>query len=177
MKFFLLLILILVSACAVYKTHNQTTTGLVSFPGGVYREEVWDDKMVFNRLSWYHGLTLYYDSLLYYPQIDSKFSKWFSESEKEYFQKCEKLLVTVNYSADPNKVSHVMFREQMRMNGYDDVVINNFASYVKTHPTYQAWNLQNYKILGFCKRQPTRIGDGKRIYLNFPNFKEMHLSL
>jgi hypothetical protein len=173
----LLSLILLFAGCAVYKTHNQSTTGTVRFPGGVYQDVVWDDSLYFSRSSWYHGMTLYYDALLYRADPASPFSRWFSESEKEFFQKCENMLVSVNYSADPNKISHVMFREQMRLNGYDDIVLNQFASYIKTHPTFQAWNLQNYKISGFCKRQPSRIGDGETIDVSFPNFKIMKLEI
>jgi len=175
-KFFVLFLIFFMS-CAVYKTHNQSTTVIVRFPGGVYKDLVWDESLYFNRSSWYSGMTLFYDALLYRADPSSPFSRWFSETEKEYFEKCENLLVSVNYSADPNKVSHVMFREQMRLNGYDDVVLNQFASFIKTHPTFQAWNLQNYKILGFCKRQPSRVGDGETIQVNFPNFKSMYLEI
>lgn len=175
MKYLLLVALFVVSSCAAYRTFNQTTDGKVRFPGGVKGEEVWDDSMVFRRASWYHGMTLYYDALIYKADPTSPFSRWFSDSEKEYFQRCESLLVTVNYSADATKISHVMFREQMRANGYDDVVVNNFAASVKTHPTFQAWNLQNYKIIGYCKRQLARVGNGKDLSVSFPSFSELKI--
>lgn len=133
--------------------------------------------MIFKRASWYHGMTLYYDALIYVANPRSPFSKWFSDSEKEYFQRCEKLLVTVNYSADATKISHVMYREQMRMNGYDDVVVNTFAASVKTHPAFQAWNLQNYKILGYCKRRPALVGGPDHLLVTFPSFQQLKINL
>jgi hypothetical protein len=167
----------LLASCAAYRTFNQTTRGDVRFPGGVHKEETWDDAMVFRRASWYHGMTLYYDALVYTADPASPFSKWFSSAEKEYFERCERLLVTVNYSADATKISHVMFREQMRFNGYDDVVVNTFASSVKTHPGFQAWNLPNYKILGYCKRRPAVVGKATVLAVTFPSFRELMLDL
>ncbi len=167
------MLLALLGSCAAYRTFNQTTRGEIRFPGGVHREESWDDPMIFKRASWYHGMTLYYDALFYPAEPDSPFAKWFSASEREYFQKCERLLVTVNYSADATKISHVMFREQMRLNGYDDVVVNTFAASVKTHPGFQAWNLHNYKILGYCKRRPATVGSKDKLAVTFPSFNEL----
>lgn len=171
----LVVMLVLVSSCAAYRTFNKTAQGNVRFPGGVHRDESWDDVMIFKRASWYHGMTLYYDALLYVADPESPFSKWFSTSERDYFQRCENLLVTVNYSADASKISHVMFREQMRLNGYDDVVVNTFAASIKTHPGFQAWNLQNYKILGYCKRRPAVVGDRENLLVTFPSFKELRI--
>lgn len=177
MKHLVLALLVLLSSCAAYRTFNQTTTGKVRFPGGVKGDEAWDDSMTFRRASWYHGMTLYYDALIYTADAQSPFSRWFSAAEKEYFQKCDKLLVTVNYSADATKISHVMFREQMRANGYDDVVVNTFAASVKTHPTFQAWNLQNYKILGYCKRQPASVGNNRQLWVSFPSFSQLKIKI
>ena len=175
MKFSLLLIAFMMAGCAAYKNYNQTTKGKVFIRGGIYKEESWDDVMTFRRMSWYHGVTLYYDALFYKADLDSPFSKWFSPSEKEFFTKCEDFLVTVTYSADPTKISHVNFREQMKLNGYDDVIINTFASYLKVHPSANEWRFQNYKIMGFCKRSPSRLGTD-HIGINFPSFRYLEVN-
>ena len=173
---FIPFLLILLSGCASYKSYNQTTTGKVVMRGGIYQKESWDEQLIFKRMSWYHGMTLYFDALLYKADINSPFSKWFSPSEKEYFSKCESLVVTVAYSADPSKISHVNFREQMKLNGYDDVVVNNFASFIRTHPSAQEWRFFNYKIMGYCKRAPSRLGTSK-LGINFPSFKYLEIGL
>lgn len=170
------LLLLLIASCASYKTHNQTTTGKVVMRGGIHGKESWEDKLVFKRMSWYYGMTLFYDVLIYKVDPASPFTKWFSESEKEYFNKCENLLVSVAYSADPSKISHVNFREQMRLNGYDDVVINTFASSLKTHPSSQEWRTLNYKILGYCKRAPSRLNSNS-LGITFPSFSYLEIDL
>lgn len=176
MKIVLILVLIGLGACASYKSYNQTTTGRVVLRGGIYQKETWDDSLEFKRMSWYHGMTLYFDALLYKADPNSPFTNWFSPSEKEFFAKCESLVVTVAYSADPAKISHVNFREQMKLNGYDDVVVNNFSSYLKTHPSAQDWRLLNYKIMGYCKRSPSRLGTSN-LAINFPSFKYLEMEL
>jgi len=170
------LLLLLLAGCASYKSYNQTTTGKVVLRGGIYQKEIWQDSLVFKRMSWYHGMTLYFDALIYKADLDSPFAKWFSESEKEFFTKCENLLVTAAYSADPTKISHVSFREQMKLNGYDDVVLNNFASYLKSHPSVLEWRATNYKVMGFCKRAPSRV-DSSGIAINFPSFSYLEVKL
>ncbi len=176
MKALVVMSLILLSACAAYKSYNQTTTGKVTLRGGNYKSETWDDTLTFKRMSWYHGMTLYYDALVYRADPDSPFANWFSPSEKEFFSKCESLIVAVNYSASPDRISHVNFREQMKLNGYDDVVVNTFSTYLRTHPHAQDWRVFNYKIMGYCKRAPTSLNkDG--LIINFPSFKELMLKI
>ena len=176
MKSFLILCFLVASGCAGYKSYNKTTTGKVLLRGVVYKMDDWDESLVFKRMSWYHGMTLYYDALVYRADADSPFAKWFSASEKEFFTKCESLVVAVNYSADPAKISHVNFREQMRLNGYDDVVVNNFAQHIRTHPSAQDWRFFNYKIVGYCKRTPSRM-ETPRLAINFPGFQQLEISL
>lgn len=177
MKSILLFVLIALSGCAAYKTHNQTTTGQITLRGGVYKDESWTKPLKFKRMSWYHGVTLYFDAAIWKANLDSPFAKWFSPAEKEFFTKCEQLLVTVAYSADPSKISHVNFREQMKLNGYDDVIVNNFAAFLRSHPSAADWRLQqNYKIIGYCKRSPSRIEQGKLI-INFPSFSQLDVEL
>jgi len=174
MKSFILLFVLLITGCASYKSYNQTTTGRVAFRGGVYKKETWDETLFAKRMSWYHGVTLYYDVILWKADLSSSFSKWFSPAEKEFFSKCENLIVTAGYSADPTKISHVNFREQMKLNGYDDVVINNFAAYLRGHPSSNDWRLQNYKIFGYCKRAPTRMNT-QNLAINFPGFNQLEI--
>ena len=176
MRYLLLVTLMLLSGCASYKTYNQTTTGLVNLRGGIYQTRIWDDALVFKRMSWYHGMTLYLDVLIWKVDQDSPFSQWFSEHEKDFFNKCEQLLVTAAYSADPSKISHVGFREQMKLNGYDDVAINTFASSLKSHPQLTEWRFQNYKIMGYCKRSPTKF-DTSNLRINFPSFEQLEVDL
>jgi len=176
MKYLISLLFLVLSGCAAYKSYNQTTEGLVILRGGVFGNETWDDSLEFERLSWYHGMSLYYDTLIYSPDKNSPFFKWFSDTEKEYLSKCRHFVVTAGYSADPTKISHVSFREQMKLNGYDDVVVNNFASFLKTHPSSSDWRLQNYKILGFCQRSPSTY-DSDKLIIHFPSFKEAYLEL
>jgi hypothetical protein len=176
MKSFIILVLLIISGCAAHKSYNKTATGRVMLTGGVYKNDSWNENLKFKRLSWYHGMTLYYDLLLWKADLDSPFAKWFSPQEKEFFVKCEKFLVSVAYSADPNKISHVMAREQMKLNGYDDVVINTFANYFKSHPSAVEWKISNYKVMGYCKRAPSRL-DPNSIQINFPGFKELEVDL
>jgi hypothetical protein len=172
MKFIPLLVFVMLSSCAAYKTYNQTTSGKVILRGGVYKNDSWDDALIFDRMSWFHGVTLYYDALFWKANLDSPFAQWLSPTEKEFFTKCESFLVAAGYSADPTKISHVNFREQMRLNGYDDVVLNTFSSYLKSHPSATDWRLSNYKIMGYCKRSPSRM-DTANLAINFPGFQQL----
>lgn len=174
MKTMLILMLLMTGGCAVYKSYNKTSDNTVVFTGGSFKNETWDEFLKLKQVSWYHGMSLYYDMLLWKADLDSNFSKWFSPQEKEFFIKCEKFLVAVQYSADPSKISHVLAREQMHLNGYDDVVINHFASYLKAHPSSVEWKLENYKVVGYCKRAPSLVGK-EQVVINFPGFLEVDI--
>lgn len=176
MKYLVALLLFVTVGCAAYKSYNQEATGRVILRGGYYKKESWPDSLVLKRMSWYHGMTLYYDILLWKADPSSPFAKWFSPTEMELFDKCENLLVTAGYSADPNKISHVNFREQMKLNGYDDIVLTNFSTYLRGHPSAPDWRLQNYKILGYCKRSPTTL-ENANLIINFPGFKQLEIRL
>lgn len=176
MKSVIVLTLLFVAACASYKSYNQTTAGKVTMRGGNYQTLTWDETLVFKRASWYHGMNLYYDALVYRADPDSPFANWFSPAEKEFFTKCESLIVAVNYSASPDRISHVNFREQMKLNGYDDVVVNTFATFLRTHPNAQDWRVYNYKIMGYCKRAPTSFNKNG-LTINFPSFKQLELKI
>jgi hypothetical protein len=176
MKIAVFLLMALLVGCASHDSYNQRTSGKVVFRGGVYKKKGWNDPLEFKRMSWYHGMTLYYDVILWKADPESPFAVWFSPAEKEFFTRCESLIVTAGYSADPTKISHVNFREQMKLNGYDDVVINSFANYLKAHPSAQDWRLQNYKVMGYCKRSPTRLNTSN-LAINFPSFRQLEIDL
>ena len=72
-------LLLFLAGCASYKSYNQTTTGKVVLRGGIYQKESWKDPLIFKRMSWYYGMTLYFDALIYRADSGSPFSKWFSE--------------------------------------------------------------------------------------------------
>ena len=170
------ILLFVLAGCAAYKTFNQTTTGRIVLRGGVFQKEEWSTALTMRRMSWYHGMTLYYDAVFWKANPDSPFAMWFSASEKEFFTKCETFLVTAGYSADPSKISHVNFREQMKLNGYDDVVLNNFSAFLKSHPQATDWRLSNYKVVGYCKRSPTRLNTSN-VAINFAGFQNLELDL
>lgn len=176
MKLSLILGLLVLAACSSHKTYNQAAIGKVTFIGGVSKKLIWDDPLVMKRMSWYHGMTLYYDALLWRADVNSSFVNWFSPAEKEFFTKCEAFIVAAEYSADPSKISHVSFREQMKLNGYDDVVLNNFSQSLKGHPSANEWRLQNYKVGGYCKRSASWL-DPNKLIVNFPSFRQLEIDL
>ena len=178
-KFLILFIISLLVSCAAYQTYNQTTKGKIFITGGVYQDHSWDDSMVLRRASWYHGMTLHFDALFYPADENSPFAMWFSIDEKDYFKKCDPLLVSVTYSSDPRKIPFSLFKEQMMKNGFDDIVLNHFGSYLENHATYKDWNLGNYRIAGFCKRHPTTFGkeNEDKILVNFPSFSQLVIHL
>lgn len=166
----------LMTGCAAYKSYNQTTLGSVVFRGGVSKEKTWDDALTFKRMSWYHGMTLYFDFMVWKVNVRSPFMSWFSVSERELVSRCHPLIVTVSYSADPDKISQTDLKKQLEKNGFKSVVVSHFHSALKTHPSAQDWRLKSYKFSGFCKSTPSQLKRDK-LAINFPSFSQLELNL
>jgi hypothetical protein len=177
MSIFLLLLLltVLFLGCSSSKyLENEIKIGTIRFFGGVEKNKKWDEKLNLTRVSWYYRLTLYYDVNIYRATKASNFYNWFSPEEKEYFNTCSDLLVSVVYSADSKKISHSMFINQMEVNGYDFITVNSFAKNLRSHPSFEDWKLHRYKIFGHCLKKNAKVSH--ELTLNFPSFREVKFS-
>lgn len=160
--------MILLWGCSSNLSNNKVSLGTVDFPGGRNGQISWEDILRFKRFSWYRGVTLGYDALIYRVDKTSKFVNWFSKAERDLLNRCKDLIVTVNYSAFHSLVKHSDFKEVMLVGGYNEVVLRRFANSLKAHPAFEAWNLQQYKVRGFC--HPTE--KPVQLIMNFPSFPE-----
>lgn len=171
-KLFSILALLLIYSCASTKyLENEVEIGRVRFFGGVFEDKKWEEKLNFKRISWYYKLKLYYESILYRANKNSNFVNWFSPEERKYFNACEDLVISVVYAADSKKISHSMFINQMELNGYDYVSVNTFGKNLRSHPSFEDWKLQQYKIFGHCLKKGRKIPN--ELELSFPSFKRI----
>ncbi len=156
-------------------SHNQVRIDMIRFTGGIYRNQVWNNKLNFRRVSWYHGITMYFDMLYYSVDLDSPFYQWFGPVGAELAQNCSPLLVAVQYSSDSEKIAISDLKAQMEKNGLESVVLRDFGKALKSHPEYQRWNLRSYEVTGYCRRKSSE--NTEDIILNFPGFREVSLPI
>lgn len=167
-KVFFLAILLALVSCSSNLSNNKVSQGIVDFPGGRNGIVSWEDTLTFKRFSWYRGVTLSYDLLAYKVLPTSKFVNWFSKDEKNLLKTCKDLVITINYSARHALIKHSDFNILMKDTGFETVSVRRFAHSIKAHPAFEAWNLQQYKINGFCHKTQTT----SNLVVNFPSFPE-----
>jgi len=166
---FILSLLTLASCSSLEK--NMVKRGDASIKGGVYKSSTWNTKLNFERVSWYQELTLLFDSLYTEVPDNSQFRSWFTSDERARVRDCSQVLITVNYSFDSEKISHALYRSQIREAQYEQIAAPNFVRALKMHPDYQQLSLSLHKVNLFCRK--SKLEDP--IFINFPNFKELKL--
>lgn len=145
---------LILNGCANYSnlSKNMVKEGTFNLRGGVQGEKKWEESHVFDRMSWYQELTLYFDIIYSQIEANSPFYNWFSESERRRTRKCQELFVVISYSLDSNKISSKDFMEQLSQQGYKEISLTNFEKNLRLHPDYGELSFNLYKIHGFCKK-------------------------
>jgi hypothetical protein len=156
-------------------THNKVTQGDTAITGGVYEDKSWDDRLVFKRVSWHYGVSLYYDAFMTEIGPSNPFFQWFSEKTKTELSSCQHAILAVTYSFSSKKIGHALFSKEMSNQGYEVVNTLNFQSHLKNHPDYRAWNLNLYKVKAFCKK--SNVLKESQLTFNFPGFSQTQIKI
>lgn len=164
-KFLNLILIALLFSCG-NMTKNFVKKGDAYIKGGTAGGEPWRDSLKFQRISWYSDLNLMYDVFLAKIDQDSKFWKWFSESESRRLQKCHAVYIMIDFSLDSDRISHSMFYNQILSDDLTDIVTNDFDLALTNHPDYNKFFLALYKTKTLCASRD--IGD---LEISFPNYR------
>ena len=150
---------------------NMVKEGDFSIHNGVHKNKQWNTSLDFQRVSWFHELTLLYDFM--YAAVDKKsdFYNWFSQDEKRRIKSCSKVYVTLNYSLDADRISEAMLDSQLRDQGFESYLAPQFSRTLKTHPDFEHLSLSLYKVKLFCSPRLAK----EKLVINFPNFKQVEL--
>ena len=161
---------LLLGACSNYSnlSKNLIKNGTFILKGGVKNKKVWKTDLHFNRVSWYHELTLFFDLLHTKLESNSPFNSWLSSSEKEIIEDCTDHLITLSYALDSQKISHKDLVNQLSDHGYKEFILPTFFRNLRLHPDFDQVSFNLYKIHGFCRKGPKK----GELFLNFPGFEE-----
>lgn len=170
MKYALLTFSLLFIACANL-SKNSIKEGDFSIKRGVYKNQSWDESLNFDRVSWYHELSLNFDLLITKVDSTSPFLNWLSPSEKALFNECKDHFLALTYHLDSDRISKRMFYSQMNEQGYKDYLIPNFARALKLHPDFEFLSLQLYQVSLLCNKD--KAGE---LEVTFPSFRTVKLS-
>ncbi len=170
MKYTILIFSFFILSCSNL-SKNTIKRGDFAIKRGVYKSETWSDSLNFERISWFHELSLNFDLLVTKLDEKSPFMKWFSPSERELFNSCRDHYLVMTYHLDSDRISKRMFYTQMNDQGYKDFLVPNFERAIKLHPDFEFLSLQLYKLTLLCNK----IGQGE-LEVTFPSFNTVKLS-
>jgi hypothetical protein len=169
----IILSLFLLQSCTTFVGYNQEVTSSVDFKGGVHKDTKWDESMIFQRTSWYKGATMAYDILIHRLDRNSQFAKWLGESEMEYVNKCQSLLIVLLYTGDMQPTSEAMMKLEIEKNNYKEVNLLKFKQYLLNHQAYVTSQLFAHKFTAYCGQHV--IGDSRIINMSIPGFKRVEV--
>ncbi|OIQ19099.1 MAG: hypothetical protein BM556_07390 [Bacteriovorax sp. MedPE-SWde] len=169
-KFILLVSIAALTSCASLNK-NMTKVGTAKIRGGIYKNTKWDSSLEFKRVSWFQELTMLYDVIYTEIPEESSFRTWFSRDERRRLKDCGQVFLSMNYSYTSEKISHSLFKAQMRDHRYEHVVAPDFTRSLKMHPDFQQLSLSLHKVNLYCRKN--KLEDP--IFINFPNFEELKL--
>lgn len=160
-------IFILAIGCAAVSTENRVGRSTNSFSGGTYEDTSWSEHLEFKRTAFYRGTSLTYDFYVTRFDPSSKFSAWLSIPEKNLVAECGTFLLSLDYNNWNSLIRHIDLRGEMEKNGYREVKLPYFEKQLRAHPNFLDWNLQHYRVQGFCKKT---IGANEPIEISFAGF-------
>ncbi len=162
----LALLLLSVSCSNLTKNTVQETHLIVK--NGTFNDKVWNEDLVFQRVSWYHELTLQFDVMLAGVAPQSAFNFWFSKDELDQMMKCGDARVVLAYSQDTKDIPYSMLYDQLEKSGFTRFDLIEFKKQLLQHPDSQQNGLRLYHIFGICKK----VNDHKPLIINFPGYSE-----
>lgn len=169
-KQFWLFAIIIFSAisCSTNLSKNLVQNSKLILKNGTFTDKAWKEELIFQRISWYHELTMQFDLMLAQVAPQSSFNFWFSKSELDSMIKCEDARVVLAYSLDTKDIPYSSLYEQIEKSGYTRFDLLEFKKHILQHPDAQLNGFRLYHIFGICKM--TR--DSKPLIVNFPGYLE-----
>ena len=154
-------------SCAAIQTENRVGHSTNSFSGGTFGDQSWSERLNFKRTAFYRGTSLSFDVYFSHFEPSSKFSAWLSIPEKNMVAECGTFLLSLDYNNWNSLIHHSDLRAEMEKNGYKEVKLPHFEKQLRAHPNFLDWNLQSYRVQGYCKKT---IGTNEPVELSFAGF-------
>jgi hypothetical protein len=167
-KLILLLSLAFILSSCANLSKNIVKDGTYLVRNGTSGAKTWNENLNFNRVSWYHELTLVFDLMMAPITAQSSFNFWFSPEELQAASKCNDFRVVMAYSADTSILPYSLLNEQLDVAGFKKLDIVNFKKNINQHPDSEMNSLRLYQIYGVCRTET----DHKPLIFNFPGYSE-----
>lgn len=166
-----LIAMTIMASCSHYSNRTYTTTGEITFKGGVFGTQTWTDTMTFKRNSWFSEVTMEYDVLLHELKADSKFTKWLGMDDK-FIKSCPKLYIGFIYANSYKGKTVSEMNAKLEALGYDSISLVNFEENIKAHSRYNEKNLGQYTFSGYCLKEKENINEQS---IQIPGYSNINL--
>jgi len=160
-NYYNIIIISFLCSCASYD-YNQVKTSKHTIKTGRKGLTVWNDKLVFHRISWYQGATLLSEVNYALVPSDSPFINWFDSGELSSTSKCKQILAVIDYSDDSRRVNKKDFTNLLEKNGFINISTPTFFKELINHPDMMALSNKNYSQKLYC--QPSGVVESLSIY-------------
>lgn len=179
MRYLLLIVLFILGACSSAHLDNQIHYGNAHYGGGYGPNGSWNDKLIFQRVTWFSGLNALYEVFATELSEKSPFFAWITpEKQVEVKNKCDSFVLTILHTDTASLLlSHGQFIEEMRGNGYREVLTPLLARSVKSHPDFEELHIPEARILGFCRGKSYKGEKMKEIRIRLLGFPEAIIDL
>ena len=148
-KLSFILFISLLSSCSINQTRRPIKTSEVIINGGNYKDNSWDEKLIFNRTSWYEGINLVNEILLAEMGPKSKFALWMG-ADRLKLASCSRFKVVLLYSSTSTRQTNASLALQIQRNGVEIVDILDFTYQLQAHQNFYDWKLGHHRIKGLC---------------------------
>ena len=147
---------------------NSVQEANLPMKNGTFNEKIWKEDLIFQRISWYHELTMQFDVLLAHVSPQSSFNFWLSKDELDQMVGCFDSRVVLAYSLDTKEIPYSALYDQLEKSGYSRFDLLSFKKHLLGHPDSQVNGFRLYHIFGICKK----MDDHKSLIINFPGYSE-----
>lgn len=165
-----LVILVFLSSCAAILDRNAVITSDIVFRGGTHGKKSWDEKLIFDRTSWYKEVNMVYDISIAEIEPESPFRKWLG-GEALRAGKCDRLFIGLFYAQSGAPTNTASFIQQFREANLEDLVLLDFQKQFEAHEGFRDWRLSRHKLVGLCARSNSRFP----VAIEVPGFKDREL--
>jgi hypothetical protein len=164
----LIMILVITFSCSSNLSKNLVQDGNLILRNGTFADKSWKEDLIFQRISWYHELTMQFDLMMAHITPQSSFNFWFSKVELDRMTDCYDSRIVMAYSLDTKDIPHSSLYEQFEKSGFSRFELPEFKKNLFQHPDSQINGFRLYHIFGICKKSK----DTNPKHLNFPGYLE-----
>lgn len=134
-------------------SNNFISKDEIHLKGGTSHDRQWNDHLIFQRTSWFKEITLLFDTLIAPIDLNSPFSNWLSNENKQHLSECSKGYYALIYSLNHDFVSEVEFLNQIRGKNLKILYFPRFKRILQLHADFTKNSLDLYRFYIFCSKK------------------------